>query len=124
MTRMDRLELPRSTFARSGASFPLTVEPSLSRTARTFWANDRLATRIRARRKKRPPPHAAPWRWLRSLDFLLIRCALILIVLCGALSAATTPRLPVHEDRHPSQCKLLIMQVDTRRRMVAIRTLC
>src|SRR5882724_1634014 len=86
------------------------------------WANDWFATMIRARSKKRPPPQAAPWRWLRSLDFL--RCALILNVLCGALNAATTPPLPVHGGRHPTQCKLLIIQADTRRRIEAIRTLC
>src|SRR5713101_1104478 len=84
MTRIDRLELPCSTLARSGASFPFTDEPSLSRTARTFWANDWFATRIRARSNKRTPPHAAPWRSLRPFDFLL-RCALIVIVLCGVL---------------------------------------
>ena len=123
MTRIDRLELPCSILARSGASFPLTDEPSLSRTARTFWANDWFATRIRARSNKRTPPHAAPWRSLRPFDFRFM-CVSIVFVLCGARNAATTPPLPVHDGRHPTPCKLLIMQVDTSLRMAAIRTLC
>src|SRR5437870_225141 len=51
-------------------------------------------------------------------------CVSIVFVLCGARNAATTPPLPVHDGRHPTLCKLLIMQVDTRLRMESIRTLC
>ena len=122
MTRIGPLLL-LSIWARSGDNLALDAEAPSSETGRGFCANSGFAMKIRASNKKRPPPHAAPWRSLRWFDFFFL-CAVIFFLAFAEKAVRYYPPLTVHGRGQSIRRKLLIVEIHAHDVLTENWTLC